>query len=145
MARSKITVNTSPVANRHVYPDEKIIEFDSPNGGGLICFRMRDDGTLVIEPYRLDGTVDVELEPDAYRFYTLRPSDVGKTTLAAFGRTWLVVNFMGHIGPHDVGKRVYCVADPGSQTGPGASPVPRYLLQVENDEQRDRRTGGETA
>ena len=57
MARSHVTVNTNPVAQR--YADEKIIEFSSPNGGGLIAFREMGDGTLRVEVYRQDATVTV--------------------------------------------------------------------------------------
>ena len=52
---------------------------------------------------------------------------VGKSTLRAFGRTWLVLDFLGHIKPQDVGKRVYLFGD---------------YLQAENNEQRDKRLGG---
>lgn len=51
-------------------------------------------------------------------------TDVGNYTFNAFGHVWLVSDFIGHIMPHDVGKRVYKVGD---------------ILQVENDEQRARR------
>ena len=50
--------------------------------------------------------------------------DVGRSTIKAFGRNWPVVNFMGDIQPNDVGKRIYLVGD---------------ILQVENNEQRDKR------
>lgn len=130
MARSQITVNTSPVADHYgQHPTERVIEFSSPNGGGLIAFRMREDGTLSIEPYRLDDTVDVNLPPDAYRFYTIRSSDVGRSSLQAFGRNWST-DFMGRVQDGDVGKRVYCVAESGSTHG---------HLQVENDDQVNRR------
>jgi hypothetical protein len=66
------------------------------------------------------------------RFYTLRLDDLGKPTIRAFGKVWLVTNFMGRIFPGDMGKRVYRVA-----TDAGDS----YILQVENDEQRDKRLG----
>lgn len=56
--RSAVKVNTSPVAQR--YADERIIEYSSPVGGGLIAFLVRD-GHLVIEPYRHDDTVRFDL------------------------------------------------------------------------------------
>lgn len=60
MARSKIKVDTSPVADAYAHrPDEKIIEFSSPNGGGLIAFRVTDDGRLRVDVYRADPSVDV--------------------------------------------------------------------------------------
>jgi hypothetical protein len=56
---SKIKVNTSPVANTYASPNERIVEFSSPNGGGLIAFRLMDDGTLRVDVYRQDATVEV--------------------------------------------------------------------------------------
>lgn len=58
------------------------------------------------------------------KYYELKPSDVGKPFLTAFGETWNVTDFMGRIIPQDVGKRVY---------------VRGSVLQVENNEQRDKR------
>lgn len=58
------------------------------------------------------------------RIRTLHEGDVGATAIPAFGRLWLVVDFIGRILPGDVGKRVYLVGD---------------VLQVENNEQRDAR------
>ena len=57
-------------------------------------------------------------------YYELKASDIGQHTIRAFGRTWLTQNFMGQVLPGDVGKRVYQFND---------------ILQVENDEQRERR------
>lgn len=57
-------------------------------------------------------------------FYTIQGRDVNKPVITAFGQKWLVQNFMGQILPADVGKRVFKAGD---------------ILQVENDEQRDRR------
>jgi len=57
-------------------------------------------------------------------FYTITAADVGRATIDAFGRSWLVSGFIGHIGTYDIGKRVYQVGD---------------VLQVENDAQRDER------
>jgi len=57
-------------------------------------------------------------------FYTITAGDVGKATIRAFGRPWLVSSFIGAVLPGDVGKRVY---RRGS------------ILQVENDEQRAAR------
>lgn len=64
MARQKVTVNTDPVANSQRNPMDRIIEFSSPNGGGLISFRMDDDGGLRLDPYRLDPTVRVNPNPE---------------------------------------------------------------------------------
>jgi hypothetical protein len=57
-------------------------------------------------------------------FYEITGTDVSMPTVRAFGRTWLVKNFMGQIFPRDVGKRVYLRGD---------------IVQVENDEQYTRR------
>ena len=57
MARSEISVNTSPVASR--YANEKIIEFSSPVGGGLISFVVSADDQLQVHVYRQDMTVEV--------------------------------------------------------------------------------------
>lgn len=54
-----VKINTSPVAQR--YTDEKVIEYSSPNGGGLIAFREMSDGTLIVEPYRHDATVVISV------------------------------------------------------------------------------------
>ena len=56
--------------------------------------------------------------------YEIRQEDVGKRSLSLFGRGWSVADFMGRILPGDVGKRIFLVGD---------------ILQVENDEQRDKR------
>ena len=63
-------------------------------------------------------------------YYEIQSSDVGKRFIKAFGRTWPVVDFIGHIGAYDVGKRVYQTA---YSAGDG------YFLQVENDSQKAAR------
>lgn len=60
--RSLVKVNASPVAQR--YADEKIIEYSSPVGGGLIAFLVRDE-RLIIEPYRHDDTVRIDVPAPA--------------------------------------------------------------------------------
>lgn len=60
MPSRKIKVSTSCVANGHAEPNEKIIEFSSPNGGGLISFQLKDDGTLNVSVYNTDATVMVQ-------------------------------------------------------------------------------------
>jgi hypothetical protein len=62
MARSRIGIRP---ADNGRYPDEKVINFYSPNGGGLISFTMKDDGTLLVEVYRTDPTVIVSTARDA--------------------------------------------------------------------------------
>ena len=70
MARSKIRVNTSPVANAYSAPDEKIIEYSYPDGssgvpGGLISFRWitPEDGPpfLYVDLYRHDSKVRIHV------------------------------------------------------------------------------------
>lgn len=53
-----IKINTDPVANQYTNPNERIIEFSSPSGGGLISFREQGDG-LVVDVYRTDLNVTV--------------------------------------------------------------------------------------
>jgi hypothetical protein len=67
-------------------------------------------------------------------FYELKKTDVGKALINAFGRKWPVSDFIGRVLPTDVGKRVYKAGIGRSQ-----APGPAYVLQIENDEQRDRR------
>ena len=43
--------------------------------------------------------------------YTIKVADVGRHTIRAFGRHWLVQNFMGRVLPGDVGKRIFLHAD----------------------------------
>ena len=57
MAKSDIRVNTRPVADQ--YGNEKIIEFSSPAGGGLISFAILPDDQLSVHVYRQDLTVRV--------------------------------------------------------------------------------------
>lgn len=60
-------------------------------------------------------------------YHTISTEDVGQPWLKIFGQLWIVSEFMGRILPGDVGKRIYLVG---------------RILQVENDEQRDRRLQG---
>jgi hypothetical protein len=62
MTWRKIKVNTSPVADGFGADNERIIEFSSANGGGLISFKMIE-GRLVVDVYRTDDTVDVRRAP----------------------------------------------------------------------------------
>jgi hypothetical protein len=56
-------------------------------------------------------------------------ADIGETIFTAFGGAWPCSGFIGRILPQDVGKRVYLVG---------------RILQVENNEQRDKRIKGAT-
>ena len=63
---AKPSVNTNPVANQYTGRTERIIEYSSPNGGGLISLRVMDDGTLRVDLYRHDPTVTITVgQPDA--------------------------------------------------------------------------------
>lgn len=66
MASSSVSVNTNPVANQYTGWNERIIEFDSPNGGGLIGFKVLEDGTLRVDVYRTDETVVVSTDRPTY-------------------------------------------------------------------------------
>lgn len=57
----KIKINTRPVADSYTFDDERIIEYSSPNGGGLINFRLMPDGKLAVECYRHDSTVRISI------------------------------------------------------------------------------------
>lgn len=74
---SKPSVNVNPVANQYTERDERIIEFSSSAGGGLIGLKVMDDGTLRVDVYRCDPTVSVAVSaenltyPPASAFETL--------------------------------------------------------------------------
>ncbi len=57
-------------------------------------------------------------------YYTITEADVGQHAICCFGKFWPVEEFLGRVLPHDVGKRVYLRGE---------------IVQVENNEQRDRR------
>jgi hypothetical protein len=59
----KPKVNTNPVANNYSAPNERIIEYSSKSGGGLIALRETDDGRLTVDLYRHDDTVDIRVGP----------------------------------------------------------------------------------
>lgn len=65
-------------------------------------------------------------------YYEIQLSDVGKAYIFAFGRHWSVTDFFGRILFGDIGKRVYRVRDNAGE----------YCLQVESDQQRDKRRNG---
>lgn len=119
MTKSKIAVNTSPVAGHYArYADEKIIEFDSPNGGGLLAFRVRDNGELWLEPYRLDETVRVNIATehlarrhDDAVYYTIAPADVGNRTIRTPHGHIDVSDIVGRISHRDIGRRVHWATD----------------------------------
>lgn len=61
---AKPTVKVNPVASRYASDGERIIEFFDVETqlGGLISIRRgtgRDEGTLFVEPYRIDRQVVV--------------------------------------------------------------------------------------
>jgi hypothetical protein len=57
----RTNVNLKPVADGYTATNERIIEFfDEPTQqGGLISFRRTDDGSLVVNVYRVDEKVTV--------------------------------------------------------------------------------------
>ena len=57
----------------------------------------------------------------AREFYTVRKEDIGRHTILAFRRPWLVAYHFGKLQPQDIGKRIY-------ETSPD-------VLQIENNEQ----------
>ena len=57
-----IKVSTRCVADNYAAPRERIVEFSSPAGGGLISFMFGEDGTektLSVCVYRYDRAVNV--------------------------------------------------------------------------------------
>lgn len=62
--RNKPSVHTKCVANHYAAPNERIIEFSVGNDGtgGLIAFRLANDGTLMVDVYRTNGPVTVRHE-----------------------------------------------------------------------------------
>jgi hypothetical protein len=56
MSKPEVILNC--VANQYAAPQERIIEFSHPNGGGLISFFATDDGRLHVDLYHVDATVD---------------------------------------------------------------------------------------
>lgn len=94
------------------------------------------DGTkwMNITPDELTRITAILTEKEGH--YTLAASDVGKSTITAFGRKWLVVNFIGNVQSRDIGKRVYLQTDNAG--------VEDYLA-VENDEQYNARMEREQA
>lgn len=55
-----VRINAQPVAQGYAARGEKIIEYSSPSGGGLISFR-EVDGRVLVDLYRHDDTVDVRV------------------------------------------------------------------------------------
>ena len=60
---SKPRVLTKCVAGHYAGHDEKIVEFSSGGGGGLIAFQVFDDGKLHVDVYRTDPGVVVRSRP----------------------------------------------------------------------------------
>lgn len=101
-------------------------------GGGTdhddVCSPCADDYSR--RPVLVDFTRAPLAEGEDIKFHTLTREDVGRTILHLWGKGWLVSGFMGRILPGDVGKRVYRTPM-DDRSG--------YILQVENDAQRDER------
>lgn len=62
---AKPRVNTNPVANQYTGAGERIVEYSSANGGGLIAFHQTGDGRLIVYLYRHDATVDIRVSENA--------------------------------------------------------------------------------
>lgn len=56
-------INHQCVASRYARPDEKIIEFEHPQGGGLISIQAMEDGTIAVSVYSCDSSVLVRSVP----------------------------------------------------------------------------------
>lgn len=56
-----IKINTKPGASQHIPRGEKIVEYSSPSGGGLIAFREDGEGHLVVDLYRHDPSVTIRV------------------------------------------------------------------------------------
>ena len=56
----KPKVKLNCVASKYAGPTERIIEFSSKSGGGLIAFREHD-GKLTVDVYHQDATVEVRV------------------------------------------------------------------------------------
>lgn len=65
-------VNCKPVADKYSSDNEKIIEFSHSNGGdGLISIRFLPTGETIVDIYRLDNNVRVNVGYDSgYRYHT---------------------------------------------------------------------------
>lgn len=78
MAR-KPSINTSPVASHYASPGERIIEYSSEAGGGLVSFRVLQGDTgadrLAVHLYRQDQSVMITAGP-ADGMTAPRPGDV---------------------------------------------------------------------
>ena len=59
MAKPKVTTN--PVANQYASENQRIVEYSSKAGGGLIAFTVTDDGRLVVDLYQHDATVEIRV------------------------------------------------------------------------------------
>lgn len=57
MGKPRVILNC--VANRYTAANERIVEFSSQHGGGLISFREKANGRLEVNIYQMDPTVIV--------------------------------------------------------------------------------------
>ena len=69
----KPSINVNPPANRCTMPHERIVEFTTRQGGGLLQIRYGDDGTVTLVVYRQDPTVHVVVCQDSARSVTVAP------------------------------------------------------------------------
>lgn len=73
---SKPSITTRCPAAAHSLPDERIVEFSSAAGGGLLALRVMD-GVLYLDIYRADPSVRVRC--DAALVQTEHPIGAGKS------------------------------------------------------------------
>ncbi len=63
----KPSINIKPVANNYAMPHERIVEINSGTPGGpgaLVSLVAGEDGTLLVEIYRIDEGVTVRVSED---------------------------------------------------------------------------------
>lgn len=57
----KPKIITKCVANNYASPNERIVEFSNGTIGGLISFRILDDGKMSVHVYQQDPAVTVTI------------------------------------------------------------------------------------
>ncbi|HPW22200.1 MAG TPA: hypothetical protein PLE61_15475 [Vicinamibacterales bacterium] len=77
--RSAVKITTNCAANHYTGSNERIVEYSSPHGGGLIAFRSDEEsGVLRVDLYRHDPTVKILVGPP----YTSEVQECAKRLLA---------------------------------------------------------------
>lgn len=57
----KPKVNTKCVASHYSGANERIVEFSHAGNGGLISFVAREDGSLIVQIYRMDSGIEISV------------------------------------------------------------------------------------